>query len=48
LKLATKFLLSAVVKVSLSKDTYREYSIFDTAEYVLGDGYTSLAFSHQF
>ena len=48
LKLATKFLLSAVVKVSLSKDTYREYSIFDTAEYVLGDGYTSLAFSRNF
>jgi plasmid replication initiation protein len=48
LKLATKFLLSAIVKVPLSKDNYFEYSIFDTAQYVLGDGYTSLAFSRNF
>jgi plasmid replication initiation protein len=48
LKIATKFLLSAIIKVPLTKDRYREYSIFDTAEYAIGHGYTSLAFSRNF
>jgi plasmid replication initiation protein len=48
LKIATKFLLSAIIKVPLTKDKYREYSIFDIAEYAIGYGYTSLAFSRNF
>ena len=48
LKIATKFLLSAVIKVPFDTFTYDEYSIFDTARYAIGDGYTSLAFSRNF
>ena len=48
LKIATKFLLSAVIKIPVDTFTYDEYSIFDTARYAIGDGYTSLAFSRNF
>ncbi|CAC9513135.1 hypothetical protein [uncultured Gammaproteobacteria bacterium] len=48
LKIATKFLLSAVIKIPIDTFTYEEYSIFDTARYAVGDGYTSLAFSRNF
>ena len=48
LKIATKFLLSAVIRVPIDSLIYDEYSIFDTARYAIGDGYTSLAFSRNF
>ena len=48
LKIATNFLLSAFIKVSVDTFTYEKYSIFDTARYAVGEGYTSLAFSRNF
>ena len=48
LKIASKFLLSAVIKIPIDTFTYEEYSIFDTVRYAIGDGYTSLAFSRNF
>ena len=48
LKIATNFLLSATIKVSIDTFTYEKYSIFDTARYAVGEGYTSLAFSRNF
>ncbi|CAC9486116.1 hypothetical protein [uncultured Gammaproteobacteria bacterium] len=48
LKIATNFLLSAVIKVPVDTFTYEKYSIFDTARYAVGEGYTSLAFSRNF
>ncbi len=48
LKIATNFLLSALIKVPIDTFTYEKYSIFDTARYAVGEGYTSLAFSRNF
>ena len=48
LKIATNFLLSALIKVPVDTFTYEKYSIFDTARYAVGEGYTSLAFSRNF